>query len=161
MIMGIDHVAISVAVMERALEFYRDLLGLGVVTDGRFSDERSRQLMQLPLASGRVVLLKHPGSDFAVELFEFAAPSPRPIDGERRVCDHGISHFCLRVCDIDAEYARLVAKGVHFHSAPITFPSGARSVYGRDPDGNVFEIVERSMNADTRGDEGACSFFGR
>jgi predicted enzyme related to lactoylglutathione lyase len=31
---------------------------------------------------------------------------------------------------------------VQFHSSVRQFPSGVRAAYGRDPDGNVFELLE-------------------
>jgi hypothetical protein len=32
---------------------------------------------------------------------------------------------------------------VRFHCPVTTFSSGMKAAYGRDPDGNVFEIMER------------------
>jgi hypothetical protein len=40
------------------------------------------------------------------------------------------------------EDERLRAAGVRFHSPVTTFPSGIKATYGRDPDGNVFEMLE-------------------
>jgi catechol 2,3-dioxygenase-like lactoylglutathione lyase family enzyme len=41
------------------------------------------------------------------------------------------------VDDVDAEYARLVAMGVDIVKPPTTQPWGWRSVWFRDPDGNI------------------------
>lgn len=38
-----------------------------------------------------------------VELFEFLSPAPRAGDPERPVCDHGITHICFDVRDLDAD----------------------------------------------------------
>ena len=47
----------------------------------------------------------------------------------------------VNVTDIAAEYARLKAAGMVFHCPPQT-RSGLRVTYGRDPDGNVVELLE-------------------
>jgi hypothetical protein len=45
------------------------------------------------------------------------------------------------VVDVDAEYERLKAAGMTFHCPPQGM-SGIRATYGRDPDGNVIELLE-------------------
>ena len=40
-----------------------------------------------------------------------------------------------------AEYDRLVAAGMRFHCLPVTM-GRQRATYGRDPDGNVVELLE-------------------
>ena len=58
--------------------------------------------------------------------------------------DHGITHICLDVTDIDEEYERLKAAGMLFHCPPQDVGDGVRCTYGCDPDGNIVEIVEVS-----------------
>ena len=43
--------------------------------------------------------------------------------------------------DIDKEYERLAAAGMRFHCAPVQ-NGDAKMTYGRDPDGNVIELLE-------------------
>ena len=76
-----------------------------------------------------------------VELFQYETPRPKPGDPNRPVSDHGITHLCLQVQDIDAEYQRLKTAGMVFHCPPQD-RSGLRVTYGRDPDGNVIELLE-------------------
>lgn len=146
MIKGMNHVAMSVSNMDRALEFYRDLLGMEVMVrrpfgyDGSYEYEKHRVMMDLKDAQGTVVLLRK--GDMGIELFEFDSPKPKLAEQNRPVCDHGITHFCLQVTDIHGEYARLKAAGVVFHCPPLDFPGKAFATYGRDPDGNVFELIE-------------------
>ncbi len=141
MIRGIHHTAISTVDLERSLAFYRDLLGFEPVLDftwpeGTADMNRTHQLEQ---TAGRVVLLKC--GNAMVELFEYATPPPRPADAARRLCDHGITHLCLDVDDLDAEYERLSRAGMHFHCAPVDYGT-VKCTYGRDPDGNVLELQE-------------------
>ena len=42
--------------------------------------------------------------------------------------------------DVDAEYQRLTAAGMRFHCPPQDL-GGARTTYGRDPDGNVVQVL--------------------
>jgi catechol 2,3-dioxygenase-like lactoylglutathione lyase family enzyme len=78
-----------------------------------------------------------------IELFQFGDCAPKPQDPARPVIDHGITHICLAVTGLDEEYARLSAAGMRFHSPPtdVGVP-GVRTVYGRDPFGNVIELEE-------------------
>lgn len=52
-------------------------------------------------------------------------------------CGTGKLTVGFQVKDVDAEYERLKALGVHFVTQPKTYPWGARSVHFRDPDGNI------------------------
>ena len=142
MITGIHHVAISTPDAERLLEFYRDLLGMEVVFGGAWlvGTEKADAITGLRGSSARQVLLRC-GNAY-VELFEYAAPAAEPGDPDRPVCDHGITHLCLDVEDLDAEYARLSEAGMRFHCPPQDLGGGVRTTYGRDPDGNVVELQE-------------------
>ena len=77
-----------------------------------------------------------------VEIFEYDSPTPKKGDRRRPVCDHGITHICLDVKDVDAEYERLKAAGMTFHCPPQDLGPIVRTTYGRDPDGNVIELQE-------------------
>jgi len=141
----LNHVGLSVTSLERSFGFYRDLLGLEVAFMGTFEGERYERILGLDGACGKVALLK--GPNIQVELFEFLHPAPKPAEPHRPVCDRGITHFCIEVSNIRALYERLNAAGVPFHSAPVDFSGQATAAYGRDPDGNVFELWERGEAA--------------
>lgn len=142
MIRGIHHTAISTGNMERMLAFYRDLLGFRVVLDFTWpvGTETADRMTALERSSARAVML-HAGNAI-VELFHYLSPTPRPSDPHWRVCDHGITHLCLDVTDIDAEYERLRAAGMVFHCPPQGAAMDIRATYGRDPDGNVIELLQ-------------------
>lgn len=141
MIQGIHHAAISTPDLPRALGFYRDLLGAEIVTDFEWpvGAEIADRIVGLRGSSARAVMLRL--GNAMIELFEFHSPEARPGDPERPVCDHGITHICLDVTDIEAEYERLRATGMRFNSPPQDL-GAVRSTYGRDPDGNVIELQE-------------------
>ncbi len=141
MIHGIHHTAISTVDMERALGFYRDLLGFKEVfsLDWDVGRDDLDAITGLHNSAARVAMLT--AGNACIELFEYRSPSPRAGDANRPVCDHGITHLCLQVSDVDAEYERLCAQGVRFHSPPQNVGE-LRATYGRDPDGNVVELLE-------------------
>ncbi len=151
MINDIQHTAISTGDMERALAFYRDLLGFEVLSDtswekGSEQTARVERLMELDGVAFRVAMLRLGTSQ--LELFEFDSPVPTPSDPNRPVCDHGITHICLSVTDIDSEYERLERAGMRFHGPPVDFGGRTVATYGRDPDGNVVELYELQERGD-------------
>lgn len=141
MIRGIHHVAISTGDAERMLRFYRDLLGFEVLSDTTWPRGTPvlDELVGLTDSSARSIMMRKGNACF--ELFQYHSPTPHPGDPRRPVCDHGITHFCIDVTDLSAEYERLRAAGMVFHCPPIDF-GPVRNTYGRDPDGNVIELQE-------------------
>jgi len=142
MIRGVHHTAISTGNLERALGFYRDLLGLRVVFEFAWpvGTEVADRVTGLVGSSARAVMLS--AGNAIIELFQYGSPAPKAADPRRPVCDHGITHICLDVTDLDSEYARLKAAGMEFHCPPQDIGMGIRTTYGRDPDGNVVELQE-------------------
>jgi catechol 2,3-dioxygenase-like lactoylglutathione lyase family enzyme len=138
------HTAFTVSDMKRSLPFYRDLLGLKVVRDKVRRGKVFEQLTGFPGAALRVVVLEDGESGHLLELIEYLHPK-----GKRhrlRLCDAGATHISYYVDDLDEAYERLKAKGVRFHSPPITIRRGGRTVgkalYLYDPDGNIVELFE-------------------
>ena len=142
MIHGINHVAISTPDIERSLAFYRDLLGLEEVfrRNWEVGETIFDNITDLEDSAALIVMLK--AGNACVELFEYQKPAPKPGEPRRPVCDHGITHLCLQVTAIEAEYERLKAAGMEFHCPPQDFGSDIQATYGRDPDGNVVELLE-------------------
>lgn len=143
MILGVNHVALSVPCMDTALQFYCDLLGFRKVSDAGWpaGTPSADRILAVAGTSARVC---HIGAgNLLLELFEFGDCEPSPQDARRPVIDHGISHICLAVTGLDEEYRRLVEAGMAFHCEPtdVGLP-GVRTVYGRDPFGNVIELEE-------------------
>ncbi|MBN1635744.1 MAG: VOC family protein [Deltaproteobacteria bacterium] len=141
MIKGIFHVGISTPDLGQLVEFYRDLLGFKVMR--KFSWPKGIDIADtitgLKDSAASVVTLEL--GETQIELFQFESPEPRPSEPELRVCDHGLTHICLRVKDLHCEYERLKNAGMRFHCEPqdmgLTWVT-----YGRDPDGNVVELLE-------------------
>ena len=148
MIRALNHVGVSVASLARSIPFYRDLLGMEVIREREFSGDPYEKILGLIGARGKLAILQ--AGTMRIELFEFFHPTPKPAEHLRPVCDHGITHFCIEVSDVEQEYERLSGAGVSFHCPPIEFSGVAKATYGRDPDGNVFELLERSISSEDR-----------
>ena len=146
MILGIHHTAISTGDIDRSLAFYKDLLGFEEVfkLNWDVGTETLDNITGLRDSSAKVVMLK--AGNACVELFEYSSPKPAEGDQCRPVCDHGITHLCLQVADIDDEYQRLCDAGMSFHCPPQQVGSDIKATYGRDPDGNVVELLEVSAD---------------
>lgn len=138
--MRLLHTGISVRNLERSLEFYQGLLGMKLVALESFAGRDYETILGLKPARGRVAVVA--AGTHQLELFEFAEPLPAPRSDNWRVCDYGLSHIAMQVESIEREYERLRAAGVHFFSSPVDFEGIAKGVYGQDPDGNVFELIE-------------------
>lgn len=152
MIRGIHHVAVHVNDLDRMIKFYRDAFGFEPVGE-EFSwrdNTMLDQLLDVPGSAARGTMLRA-GSCY-LELFEFSAPNPistRPL----RPFDKGYTHFCVDVTDIEREYERLRALGMTFgHPRPLD-AGHVKSIYGRDPEGNVIEIQQTASDCAFRLDK--------
>ena len=138
MIVGIHHVAIGVPDFQKGLEFYRDVLGFEVVSQGQISgNEPANRTIGLDDISAEVAMLKAPNA--YIELWQYSNPAPE--DHRQRPSDYSYPHFALQVTDIQQEYDRMRAAGMEFVGEPVDFGT-ASAIYGKDPFGNVIEIYE-------------------
>ena len=141
MLVGIHHTAISTPNLDRSVAFYRDLFGFEPAFDFSWdgSNEDFKRTHAEPETAGRVVMLEREGA--RLEIFEYAVPKPAPLLSVPRNVDHGLCHFSFEVKQIDDEYARLEGAGMQFLSEPVA-QSYVKCCYGRDPDGNLIELIE-------------------
>jgi catechol 2,3-dioxygenase-like lactoylglutathione lyase family enzyme len=141
MLVGIHHTALSTPDLDRLAAFYREQLGFELAFDFSWDEGNAafRRTHAAPETRGRVVLLERGAS--RLELFQYEKPAPRPAGAPRAQADHGLCHLAFEVKEIEAEYARLRRAGVTFLSEPVA-QSYVKMCYGRDPDGNLFELIE-------------------
>ena len=143
MILGIHHPAISVPDIEAALSFYRDKLGFETVMEIELPGgiEMMSRAFGLADAGYKVAMLRKGNS--CIELFEFTGEGVEAADPDRPVSKHGITHICLAASDYEADYKQLQEAGVVFNTEPNGSAPG-RWAYGRDPFGNVIELIEHN-----------------
>jgi glyoxylase I family protein len=137
MIKGLHHAALAVPDIDAALEFYCGVLGFEL----EMNVDLPGGLMEMPFAIDRAgckVRMVHKGGT-QIELFEFEYAEPGSQD--RPVNRNGITHIALGSDDVPADVKTLEAAGVVFNTE-ILGESPEQWCYGRDPFGNVIEVIE-------------------
>jgi len=119
-VLGLHHVSLVVSDTARALAFYRDVLGLEVITTrpalafaGAWLELGDRQLHLLEL------------------------PNPDPVD-DRPAHGGRDRHTAITVSDLEAFAAQLEQAGIPFTRSR----SGREALFCRDPDGNAWELIQ-------------------
>jgi catechol 2,3-dioxygenase-like lactoylglutathione lyase family enzyme len=131
------HVGLTVSDLDRAVDFYRDALGLPV--ENRFSVDGEAFATAVGV-DGASADFAHLDADGArVELVEYD-PEGDALD-DAAVNQPGASHVGLSTADLDAFYESL-PDDVETQSAPQRTSSGTRILFLRDPEGNLVEVLE-------------------
>jgi catechol 2,3-dioxygenase-like lactoylglutathione lyase family enzyme len=138
----LHHASITTADLDRLTAFYRENFGFEPVleTSWEAGNAAADAIFGLKDSAVRMVMLRA-GNAF-LELFEFANPQGASNDPGRRVCDAGITHICIATDDIEADYARLTQQGIPFTAPPQDLSGICSACYGRDPDGNIVELMQ-------------------
>ena len=148
MIRGIHHVAIHVHDLERIKKFYADAFGFLVVDE--FAWEPTPFMDQLLGVAGTAAkgcMLR--AGTCHLEMFEFSAPAPQ-VTRPLQPFDKGYTHFCVDVTDIENEFTRLKGLGMSFgHHEPLD-ADHVKTIYGRDPEGNIIEIQQTAPHCKFR-----------
>jgi catechol 2,3-dioxygenase-like lactoylglutathione lyase family enzyme len=143
MILGVHHPALAVPDMRRAHAFYCGVLGFRVVMEAEIpSFPPMNAAFGVDDAACKVSMLRKGNS--CIELFEFAKSAPG--EPKRPVNRQGITHLALTTDDYQKDYDHLAAHGVAFNTPPMGEAPG-RWCYGRDPFGNVIELLEHTPGA--------------
>jgi catechol 2,3-dioxygenase-like lactoylglutathione lyase family enzyme len=151
MIKGMHHVAISTANLERLCRFYCDHLGFKLLAEmdwepGSELGVQVDHIAGLQNTSSKLVFVSI--GNLLIEIFEYRSPTPKPVDKEWRGYDHGYTHICLEVDDIDEAYDKLQKAGMTFRNPPPSKPyEGMRCLYGRDPEGHMIEFIQMHPQA--------------
>lgn len=125
LVTGFSHIGLRVAELDRSRAFY-ELLGF------RFRVG--------PVGPEPVAILDHPcGLELNLVLNAGAHTAPNILMDipEKHA---GYTHMALEVSDLEAAAAALTAAGHPITEGPVTFPTGVRAIFVRDPDLNVVEL---------------------
>jgi len=140
---SIGHTGITVSDLDRAVAFYRDVLGLPVSATVHCTGEMFEQITGVRGAEIDVCFVRAP--NHIIELLCYRKPERR-VRSTLRSCDPGFWHIALKVNDIDRVIAAVEGAGFRPLGAvqgvtdgPL---KGLRVVYVRDPDGVVLELLE-------------------
>ncbi len=131
------HYGITVADLDRAIEFYRDVLGLDVLDRFAVSGPAFADAVGVDGATGGFAHLD--AGSARVELVEY---EPEGDDADAGAVNRpGATHLGLAVEDVEAFHEGLPSD-VETISDPRTTESGATILFVRDPEGNLIELIE-------------------
>jgi len=139
MFLRADHVAVCVQNMERAIAFYRDVIGMEKVFDREF-DATMAPVLGVESADVRVVKMKF--GDFELELFDYRLPQSQPPASPKKQWEHGLTHIGFLVEDFWSVHKHLLDHGIEFLGAGSEIRPGCFVGYFRGPEGEVLEIRE-------------------
>lgn len=128
--------------MDKALEFYQDLLGLHIqgktVENGDFIskvlDSKNVELKTIKLSAN--------DNSTRLELLEFTNPK---ISKTKKIAlfEPGFTHISLTVKNLEMLYLRLRKSGIEFNCPPTISPNGTLKVaFCKDFEGNYLELTE-------------------
>ena len=142
----IHHLGLTVADIDRSIEFYRDTLGMTLigrrpcVEEDYVAKQTGYAGVKLGVASFRI----RPDSLNSLEIVEYLNHTCEPADTSTN--RPGGTHLCIVVDDLEAAYKDLKLKGVRFKSDPVEIMAGpnrgGKVIYFFDPDNYVLEMFE-------------------
>lgn len=121
-IVGVSTIGIPVADQDRALAFYRDVLGFEVRVDA-----------PLPQVGSRWIMLAPPGAAVSISLVTAGEGVPAGVETGIR----------FEAVDAERAHESLRARGAEVGEV-LRWPGVPAMFAAHDPDGNRFEVVERA-----------------
>jgi predicted enzyme related to lactoylglutathione lyase len=147
MITGLAHTGVCVPDCEAAVAYYRDVLGLRVlsppyVMDGEAIRTDMGQLLADPAMKAAIVGFGDDG-DRVLEVIEYLRADGSGARRAAGLADNGLTHVGMICDDLDETRKSLEDKGVHFLVDGIADIAGVRTTWFADPWGVVFILVEK------------------
>ena len=154
-IAAINHIALSVGDINKAIQFYREVMGWYHIA-GPFTIKNDGS----PTAQFCSSLYAHEGHEWTefqlahmvaannvgVELLEFEGNYPPKDEFEYK--RHGLFHFAITVPDVDEFMTRLKSYGgseyCDYNRRKISDVNTVVTVYAKDPFGNIIEVHSHS-----------------
>ena len=142
MILRLHHTGFVVRDVDKALAFYRDVVGLELVNRYQRTGPAIGQVVGYEEALLEIANMESNG-DHILELIQYVSPPPGPRPTEERSVLGG-THLCMLVDDIDETFRNLTDNGAVGMNPPASVAPGRRACYMQDPDGNWIELLELS-----------------
>lgn len=131
------HLVIGVTDMDRALAFYRDVLGMEIVFETLISGEPfDAALHSSRKQEGRVV-----GGMLGGLMIELLSIGANPPEQKQPRGITGIHNVSLSVTDLDDTHRRVIDAGYTPDQVPFEI-GGVRMFFVKDPDGTPVEFIE-------------------
>jgi catechol 2,3-dioxygenase-like lactoylglutathione lyase family enzyme len=145
---GIAHSAVCVPDCEAAVAWYRDVLGMTVLSppyrmEGDAIERDMGELVPSPVAIKAAIVGLDERGDRVLEVVEYPNAPGNDARAEMAVYDHGLTHVGLVCDDIDATRAHLETNGARFIVRGTADVANLRTTWFRDPFGVVFILMEK------------------
>ncbi|NLF01500.1 MAG: hypothetical protein GX601_11040 [Anaerolineales bacterium] len=139
MITRMDHAALSVKDMDRAVAFYQDVMGMEQVFDREFDAPMARLI---GVEGTRVRIVHMRLGDAVVELFDYHYPKGREPRPDRLQSDFGLTHIGFIVTDFWKVVEHLREHNVQFLGEPVEVRPNVWVAYFYGAEYEVIEIRE-------------------
>lgn len=137
-----DHVGITVADLDGALEFFTSL-GFEVegrmIMEGEFVDT----VIGIPGSRSEIAMLTLPGGGTKLELSSFVRPDHRPGSPDNMSTEIGLRNVAFEVEDLLGTVERLTAAGYGLVGGVGEWEDSWRMTYVRGPEGIIVALAER------------------
>ena len=141
-ITGMNHTGFIVRDLDRATEFYRDVMGMLVVGTKERQGEPISQVVGYENTRLKRTMLSV-GDNHLLELIQYLHPSGEERPSEERNT-LGATHLALDVDDIQQMYQHIIERGARKLNPPVELEPGRLACYLQDPDGNWVELIQTS-----------------
>jgi glyoxylase I family protein len=149
MFKAVHHFNLIVSNIAETKRFFVDVLGLTVALETVIEDPEFSRGVGLEQTKVQAVFFQLPGTSTLIETFQYLNPADgKPIPPVQKANDHGWTHMCFQVEDIQQAYRHLQENGATFLTTPVTLSAdhpdfaGVRFCYFRGPDGEIYEILQ-------------------
>jgi catechol 2,3-dioxygenase-like lactoylglutathione lyase family enzyme len=137
-----DHVGITVADLDAAVEFF---VGLGLEVEGRMSIEGEFLDTVIGMSGARteIAMLEPAGGGTKLELSSFMRPDHVPGSSTAMANELGLRNVCFEVEDLQGTVDRLAGEGYGLVGGVGRFEDVWLMAYVRGPEGIIVSLAER------------------
>lgn len=141
-LVGIQQVGIGTEDMKASWKWYADMfqMNIRILEDDTVAERMLKYTGNRPQKRHACITANLQGGG-GFEIWQYSERKPLPIDFDVQIADLGVFAAKIKSHDISAYHAELASKyqGV---SQIVTDPRGLPTFYVRDPNGNIFQVVE-------------------
>jgi catechol 2,3-dioxygenase-like lactoylglutathione lyase family enzyme len=153
MITSLAHTALHVGDVDTAVAWYRDILGMQVLSppyrmDGEQITADMGELVPAPVAIVAAIVGWPGDDDRVLEIVEYPNAGMNVAARTPTVLVPGFTHVGLVCDDVAATRSELEARGVTFLTSGVAEVAGLRTTWFTDPWGNVFILMEKRTHPD-------------
>lgn len=151
-ICGIQQMGIGVPNVEQSWKWYRKFFGVNV----KVFEEAAEAPLMIRYTGGKVqsrtatlALSMEGGGGF--EIWQFTSRPTEKATFDIQLGDFGLYSCKIKSRDVEASYSYFKKNGAELLGEPKMGPAGKKTFFAKDPNGNIFQVVEgRGYFSDTK-----------